>query len=116
MANQEDRLPADARRYISNLASIGVPPPYAVIVSLLGVKNFSLNLARNPVYAWDSDFGIPFDRDQLHFREVIFDSMPGNQEEAATVMRQILEQMANAAGQPASRSFDQNGAYIPLRT
>jgi hypothetical protein len=58
--------------------------------------------------------GDPLDRDQFHFGEVIFETIPADLEQAAEALRPILDQMANAGGATNSPVFDQQGRYIPL--
>jgi hypothetical protein len=54
------------------------------------------------------------ERDQYHFDEVIFETVPTSRPECAVVMRPILDQMANAGGTAKSPIFDGQGHYIPL--
>jgi hypothetical protein len=114
--NLEESLAANLLRLISDLARTGIEPPYAVLVSILGVHGARMNLARGNNPGWDDDMGAAFDRDQYHFEEVIVEAALQDIQEAATIIRPILDQIANASGEPASRSFDQRGRYIPLRS
>jgi hypothetical protein len=59
--------------------------------------------------------GDTLDRDQYHFTEVIFETIPNTPEEFAAIIRPILEQLPNAARVAASPSFDRQGNYIPVR-
>jgi hypothetical protein len=114
--NLEESLAANLLRLISDLARTGIEPPYAVLVSILGVQGARMNLARGNNPGWYDDMGAALDRDQYHFEEVIVEAALQDIQEAATIIRPILDQIANASGEPASRSFDQRGRYIPLRS
>jgi hypothetical protein len=49
-----------------------------------------------------------------HFDEVIFETIPTARTECATIIRPILDQMANAGGKATSPIFDDQGRYISL--
>ncbi len=111
----DDSLVHEVTRSMSDLAGVGVEPPYALLVSLIGVSGAQFNFARDPrVPSYDS-LGNRLDRDQYHFDEVLFETIPTSLEECARIMRPILDQMANAGGQATSPIFDEHGRYIPLR-
>ncbi len=102
-------------RTLNDLAAVGVEPPYALLVSLVGVAGARFHLVRNPNDpAWYDHLSHDLQRDQYHFDEVIFETIPTSQEECAIVMRPILDQMANAGGTATSPIFDGQGRYIPL--
>jgi hypothetical protein len=52
------------------------------------------------------------DRDQLHFSDVILEGVPAGNQDCATALRPILDQLANAAGRVSAPSFDQSGNYL----
>lgn len=113
--NLEDDLTADVRRLLGDLVELNIEPPYALLASLSGVKGARMNLERMPNQPYYDDLGTVFNRDQYHFQEVIFQTAPETLEQAATVLRPVLDQIANAAGQARSRSFHEDGRYIPLQ-
>jgi hypothetical protein len=76
-----------------------------------GVK---LNFVRGSP-TWSDDISDPLDRDQYHFDEVIFETIPADQEECASIIRPILDQAANAGGRATSPIFDAQGRYIRLK-
>jgi hypothetical protein len=45
---------------------------------------------------------------------VIFETIPAAQAECASIIRPILDQMANAGGKAMSPIFDDYGRYIPI--
>jgi hypothetical protein len=111
----DDNLIQEIMRSLNDLAAIGVEPPYALLVSLLGVTGARFHLVRDrndP--AWYDHLSPSLDRDQYHFDEVICETVPTSRVECAIVMRPILDQMANAGGTAASPIFDDQGHYIPL--
>lgn len=110
IANLDDVLISEVMRCVNNLAAVGVEPPYALLISLVDVGGARFNYARRG--QWD-DFSEPLDRDQYHFDEAIFETIPASREECAGIIRPILDQLANSGGQPKSRSFDKDGRYVP---
>ena len=113
--NIDDPIIAEAIRKLNDLAAIGIEPPYAMLVSLIGVKGARLNLARGANAAWYDNLGETLDRDQYHFAEVIFESVPKTPKECAAIVRPILDQIANAGGAASSPTYDQQGDYISPR-
>jgi hypothetical protein len=112
--NLEDNLTNEVQRFLLNLSQIGVMPPYAVLITLNRVYSSRLILARGRYEPWDDDLGNTFDRDQYLLDEAIFETLPQTLEETATGLRSALDQLANAAGEAACRSFNERGQYIPL--
>ncbi len=113
--NLDDEIIFSCARYFRDLAGAGIEPPYAVLVSLLGVRGARFNLARGVNSAWYDTLGDALDRDQYHFAEVIFETIHDAPEKFAVTLRPILDQLANAAGAASSPSFDRHGNYIPQR-
>jgi hypothetical protein len=91
ISNIDDQLIVEIRRKLSDLAGIGIEPPYAVLVSLIGVKGARFNFARGANTAWYDSLGDPLDRDQFHFGEVIVETIPADPEEGAEALRLILD-------------------------
>jgi hypothetical protein len=81
---------------------------------LIGTNGARLNFVRGEP-AWSEDLSEPLDRDQYHFDEVIFETIPADQQESASIIRPILDQAANIGGRATSPIFDAQGLYIPLR-
>lgn len=101
-------------RICNDLVAVGIEPPYAVLVSLIGVAGAQFNFARVQDNDWSSNYSEQLDRDQYHFNEVIFETVPTTPGDCASVVRPILDQMANAGGTATSPIFDEQGRYIPL--
>jgi hypothetical protein len=98
-------------RYLKTLAALGVEPPYAVLLSLIGVKGAAINVGIQANWADDDDITI-LDRDQLHFTEVILETVPRSNQELGVMLRPLIEQIANAAGRAKSSSYGPNGEYL----
>ena len=96
---------------MSNLEEFGVEPPFALLASLLGVRGARFNFAPFDRASYDN-LGDPFDRDQYHFGEIMFETIPQSAAEFAKIARPLLDQMANAGGSPLSPSFDRQGNFI----
>lgn len=111
--NLDDTIICEVMRSLKDLAAVGVEPPYALLVSLIDVASARFNFARDRNSQWWDEAGDPLDRDQYHFDEVIFETIPTTPSECADIIRPILDQMANAGGRATSRIFDDQGRYIP---
>ncbi|MGA8616336.1 MAG: ATP-binding protein [Xanthobacteraceae bacterium] len=95
--------------YMSALLAIGCAPPFALLTSLIGVKNAPYSFTRgNSLF--EDEAGI-LDRDQLHFSEIIVEEVPQDRYEYAKRLRPLLDQTANAAGRATTPSFDHTGAF-----
>jgi hypothetical protein len=100
-------------KYLKSLRSLGVNPPFAVTVSIIGVKNVLANVGL-PVVWHDDNERMPLDREQYHFSEVIITSVPNSTQECAIMMRPFIEQLANMVGRVNSSSFGPDGSYLPM--
>ena len=63
---------------------------------------------------WYDHLSRTLERDQYHFDDVIFETVPTSPAECAIVMRPVLDQMANAGGTATSPIFDSQSQYILL--
>jgi hypothetical protein len=95
--------------YLRALLALGCAPPFALLVSLIGVKGVSYSFAMgNSIF---EDEARTLDRDQFHFSEVIIEKVPRNPYEYAKLLRPLLDETANAAGRPTTPSFDAAGKF-----
>jgi hypothetical protein len=95
--------------YLRTLLRLGCAPPFALLVSLIGVKGVPYSFTMgNSVF--EDEAGM-LDRDQLHFQEVIIEDVQPDRYEYAKRLRPLLDQMANAAGRAATPSFDGSGKF-----
>jgi len=105
-------LPALVRS-LKGLQALGVEPPYAVMMSLIGVKGAQMTVGRKETWFEDDEISV-LSEDQYHFAEVILESVPNSNQECGKMLRPFIEQLANTAGRPTSSSFDGDGEYINL--
>jgi hypothetical protein len=100
-----------ARIYAASLHALGVPPPLAVLASLLNVKGMRLLkvFPNDAIWATESFVTIPVNH--LHFVETIFETVPTDDKDAAKQLRPTLDHLANAAGLASSPNFDAPGNY-----
>lgn len=98
-------------RYLKALPEVGVGPPFAVMVSLVGIKGVMMNVGIKAQWFEDDDIA-PLDRDQFHFGEVVLEEVPQSIQAAGIVMRPFIEQLANMTGRASSSSFGPNGEYL----
>lgn len=108
----EGTILTNGLRYLQSLVALGVEPPFAIVLSLVNVKAITVAYAHS---GWpDTDEIVAIDRDQLHFGEVVLESLPVSNQAFAAAIRPIFEQLAHTAGLAASPSFDDNMGYLPL--
>jgi hypothetical protein len=98
-----------SHRYFRSLVKLGCAPPFAVLVSLIGINGvrYSFALGDNP---FEGEAG-EFDRHELHFQEVIIEDVEADPNEYAKRLRPLLDQLANAAGRATTPSFDASGKF-----
>lgn len=112
ISNLDDIVIQAAIRSLNDLASVGIEPPYALFGSLIGVMGAQFNFSRGVNSRWYDNLGNRLDRDQYHFDEVIFETVPTARADFAAIVRPILDQIANAGGAATSAIFDNQGHYI----
>jgi hypothetical protein len=98
----EKYLVAQIPRYLLSLQKIGIQPPHAVFLSLIGVKDFWM--APNP----SLDGGNKIDRDTLVIPEILIE----NADCKPADIRPLLDMVWNAAGHFGSPNFDTAGNWI----
>ncbi len=105
-----------SRLYAAGLHACGVDPPLAVLVSLLGTRGRQMTMSKYVVSLRtsvpDQDPATVLERDQLHFAEVIFEEVPIDNQSCASMLRPILDQLANAAGHASTPHFDAAGMCL----
>jgi hypothetical protein len=91
--------------YLRAIARLGAIPPFALLVSLIGVKGIP--------YSFDAVFDEPaiLDRDQFHFPELIVEDVPDDVYEHAKLLWPLLDDVANGGGRASTPNFDQNGRF-----
>ncbi len=98
-------------KYLKGLQEFGVEPPYALMLSLTGVKGAMINVGLKAQW-FEGDDIAALDHDQFHFGEVIIEAVPDSAQECAIMIRPFIEQLANTAGRATSSSFGPNGEYL----
>jgi hypothetical protein len=94
-------------RFFSLQERLGVDPPLAVMLSLIGVKGYHMDVRDaflDDVY--------PIDRDRLLVPEVIATSL---HEDVGRLLRPAFDTVWNAAGWPRSLNYDDEGNWRPRR-
>ena len=86
------------------LNGCGAEPPFVVTASIIGVRGEMIGVQNE----WGFK-GQAADRDQLHLVDVVLEEVPDGNPNCGLALRPMLDQLANAAGLPASPNFDQNG-------
>lgn len=102
----ETALMRVVKRYFSIEKRLGVEPPCFLMLSLLGVKGYTMS---SSVY-WDE--GHPIDRDSIIIPEVMVESFEA---EPGAVLRPIFDVVWNAAGWPGSVNYDEEGKWREAR-
>lgn len=100
-------------RSLKGLQALGVEPPYAVMISLIGVNSAHMNVGAKSNWLEDDEIRV-LTEDQFHFTEVILESVPNSIQECGKMLKPFIEQLANTAGQPTSSSFGPRGEYLRL--
>jgi hypothetical protein len=95
------------RRYLDGLRELGVQPPLALLVSMLGVRGAELGVSFNL-----GDDPTPIDRDTLLLPEVIVEDL---NVDVPTVLRPMFDAVWNAAGFVRSFNYDDSGQWNPRR-
>jgi hypothetical protein len=105
----EASIVKSSHTYLRQLLTLGCARPFALLVSLIGMKGVPYSFAEaNSIF--EDEAGL-LDRDQFHFTEVIIEDVPADPYEFAKQLRPLLNQTANAAGRATTPSFDQTGRF-----
>lgn len=96
--------------YANGFQGLGIAPPCAVFVTLLGVhQDFYVN--GNRVIVLEDDRGSFHDHDVLT-SDVALESWPSDRQAVARLLRPAFDEIANAAGLDASPTFDASGSWV----
>jgi len=91
--------------YLKEQARLGMRPPVAILLTLVGVKGYELAVGL------DLD-AYPFDRDTLLIPEVLLDSFDC---QLGREMKGLFDRIWNAAGLPKCLHYDQEGNWTDSR-
>lgn len=95
------------RRLVKLQRSLGVEPPIFVLLSLIGVKGWSVWV---DTFRYSVNAAQPFDRDLLPLGAAMIEEPTAPPE---VVMKEILDELWQASGWPRSFSYDENGNWAP---
>lgn len=100
-ADYERYLIQAVRHYLGLQQELGVDPPLALMLTLLGVKGYKMGVE------WRLPEGgaQPIDRDQLIVPEVLIKEYSPD---TAQLLRPCFDQISNAAGFPRSMNYNEN--------
>lgn len=102
----EQHFLAATQAHVENLFDLDVPPPAAVMLSLLGVRGYEIPQARLSPQA-------PIDRDDLLVPEVIIEHFDEWRDDW---LRPAFDAIWNAGGHEACPHFDEKGTwYAPIK-
>jgi hypothetical protein len=104
----EEGLLDALRRYLGVQRELGVEPPLFVIVSLLGVKGYTMAVDDSMLWSHNLE-AYPIDRDSLVVPEVMVE---GFECEPGEVMRPIFDAVWNAAGLPRCINYDARRKWV----
>ncbi len=93
--------------YLNGLGKLAVAPPFAVALTLLGVKDFRMPTV-SPYYA---NFAA-IDRDNLLLPEIIVDA---TNVDRAAALRPLFDTLWQACGWPSSPHYDTEGKLIVMQ-
>ena len=102
----EEEIRLTLRRFLEVQQKLGVAPPVVVMLSLLGMKGYSMGVGRDGY----SDEGHPVDRDALVVPEFLLESFDAPVDK---VLRFAFDQVWNATGRPRSLNFDDEDNWKP---
>jgi hypothetical protein len=95
-------------RYTQLQKRIGITPPIYILVTLLGVKGFKVTTGPTLL-----DLSVDsIDRDTLFLPDMVMDEFAdeaGASEQAGALLKPVFDALAQAAGLPKSRNYDENG-------
>jgi hypothetical protein len=95
------------RRLLALEHDLEFEPPIFVMLSLLGVKGYTMWVNRSNFF--DSDSSIPIDRDALFLPDLIIENYDSD---AAKLLRPVFDAVWQAAGWDGSKNYDENGGRV----
>jgi hypothetical protein len=98
------------QRYVDALSKLDISCPMAVLASIVGVRGKKLVTGIDGLYSPEGEVTI---RDeQLHFSEVVLESVAKNSTESALALHQLREQIWNTAGFASQQTITGDGRYL----
>lgn len=103
----EEELVSGIRRYLGSMRTHGADAPVSVLVTLLGVKGSVLPPSER---RWSRDEQEPIGQDVLVLPDVLARSF---EEDIPQLLRPAFDALWQAAGQPRSLCYDEQGTWNP---
>ncbi len=98
-SEHEKRVILALRRFQPAQQKLAIEPPFYVMLGLFGVLNYTLY--------FNQEYGEKFSEDVLELPEVLINSFDENLDE---IMKPAFDVLANAAGWPGSKSYQQDSS------
>ena len=98
---------ASLTAYIEGLRGLGIPPPFAIILTLTGVEGVMIGLGDR----YFADDAVPIPYDELQLPPIIIQDF-GTAEDLQTAMRPAFDALWNAIGFPQSTLYDGDGLWV----
>lgn len=104
----DQRMINPVEGFINQLKTLGVEPPVILMVSMVGMKGWTLNPNPRMGSVSASVLASPIHQDALLFPEVLIEDFETPDH---TVMKPILDGLWNAAGHAMSLSYNPDGSW-----
>ncbi|WP_336775298.1 AlbA family DNA-binding domain-containing protein [Paenibacillus sp. MMO-58] len=98
-------------KYLIALSNLGVQPPFVIMVSLLGVRDFTLTIQGNLINRFNMGHN-QIDKDDLLLPELMMENFPTNDAELARLLRPVFDTYWNAAGFSVCMNYNADGDWI----
>jgi len=106
----ERKVLEGAKKALNVLATLNVPLPYVIFLTLADVQGYVMAL---PQHMWHlSDEVYPIDRERLYVPGQLVNSRGG---QVDSILKPILDSVWNATGFAESPNFDDEGIWAPPR-
>jgi hypothetical protein len=99
----EDKLISASTLYLKALRNLGIEPPILVMISMLGVKGYTM--AVDPIRFWGS-YRQEIDRDSLILPDILVEDYSS---EPALLLRPVFDVAWQSTGFSGSPNYDENG-------
>jgi len=98
-------LTESVRAYLGQLTTLGVPPPFVILVAATGTKGAYISMRNQAVHGSST-----IDHDPLILPEVIAeDESP----DVPQLLKPVFDAIWNAGGYPRSPNYDEEGNWKP---
>ncbi len=98
------------KKYISSYKAIGVAPPIAIMLSLVGCKGVEMLLSQ--ARQWRGNPTGPIDREVAAMPEITIENLD---EDLPRALKPIFDSVWQDCGWPRSLNYDDQGNWHPMR-